>query len=346
MDIPDNPKKNETLEETVERIPISWPGLHIERQDIGTKPVLILDTEEDLSEVIREIYRADFAIVRPFNPEPLGVATYRVVIDKNNDEIGIIIRKKDYEKAREKLVLREEKKLEKLLTKKGEGDEEERKVAECLTGGRYTFFTPIVAGLKPTGMLTEAIGKPESEQTMEQLKKWANELDIGCLKLWNYPGEGEDVLQEYVFYNPEAVKKTIQENPDIFGPLGINPTTNLEQAIRTIFTEKNFRYDAKSTEHVKALGILLGFDKQSVIDFNGNRESDRPAVSSIWGICYGVTDPEKNRDFLALQKRYDELFSRIEKYAQSDLKPSEILQMLRDDETVMSIRKRLEKHLD
>lgn len=215
--------------------------------------------------------------------------------------------------------------LEKWFEQHAEESDESQEDAEKLILGEYSYILPILAGLKPVGFSTNQ-PTPYASHKIEFLQSLAR-------KCGNFDfiavGNSSD-HQDFIFYNPEAITRVVTKNKKNFEQCEISPSMDPKEILKKMFDRPTSLSSSEyGTIIDQASGLLLGFDKTSVMNFpNNSAQSNSPF--NIWGLSYQIYEEDSNTDFKQSKKDYDALLQETEKLLAEGLSPMEVLTQLKN----------------
>ncbi|HBB02313.1 MAG: hypothetical protein US89_C0011G0025 [Candidatus Peregrinibacteria bacterium GW2011_GWF2_38_29] len=137
------------------------------------------------------------------------------------------------------------------------------------------------------------------------------------------------VFYESVFYNEHAVSGVTRGNADIFESCGVGEG-DVDGAVGEILNKSDARNSANiGTDNDKGLGLLLGYDRESVLNYSSFVQQPQPDFNfSIWSDGYVVHDYQNNSDFKALKAKHDALLVRVEALLEQGLGPLDVLKTI------------------
>lgn len=202
-------------------------------------------------------------------------------------------------------------------------NDDEMEARKVLTG-EYAYITPVIAGIKPACFLYT---DDEPQERLAFLKNvLSSSVDFAVVESAN-----NNVL---IAYNPHAVRKTVEKNSDIFQPLGINDQMSPSKIISMVLSDQAFSgTQEENTRKETAVGMLLGFDKNSVVKWakqrfdvtqQGNATNKNPSFNNIWGTSYRVAD-YNDASYKTTKMQYDKLLDRIESLLHQGMSPMDVL---------------------
>ena len=187
---------------------------------------------------------------------------FALEITTPDGETVYLISKSDYPKIQQNGVQNRNAKVQKLVDeyfKKHQSKNippEEYTASKAITG-EIEYIIPLLYGLKPAAVTDNA-----------------DELETTELKTIPYKSELNIEDNEVIIFNPEAVKKTVTDNPDIFSAIGINNDMPAEEVIKkTLGLTDSLTESTQASEVTKAVGLLLGFDKTSVLNYGNSSKA-------------------------------------------------------------------------
>lgn len=227
--------------------------------------------------------------------------------------------------------------LNKYFSQKKEAPENEIEAARIISG-KYQAVLPVVAGIKPVTF--KKIGRDLNEkeraayyheiEALSQLSGYLNDLKVLTIK-----DRGFDV---FVVYNPKSVKRIVKENGEFFvaKPFFFDDNTPAEDIVNKIFNRDDALSAAVNQGHAgmeEAVGLLLGFDKNSVLQYAESQRKGELKVASLltsfnpWGVDYTIAD-HTHMDFVKLRVKYDRLRKVVETLLNEGLSPLDVFKAM------------------
>lgn len=264
----------------------------------------------------------------------IGIRDCFEVRSSDEKENLYVIPTSEYEKVRETGVHLKTEKMEESLegwwAEPGHLNSKDSKLQSMAThsllGHQYDYLVPVISGLKPIAL--DFHDTQLTEAAVSSLK--------GVLFVLDKP--------EPALINKRAVTQIVNENQDVFNALGISsavPPQIIVQKVLSMRHGPSASHITKKSPESIALGLLLGYDHHSCIEFHRfnpgwAQGKDHPFVGAIphqinefpfniWGVDYGVVDPESNDDFATLRQKYDDLQQVVESLLESGESPLNVL---------------------
>lgn len=179
--------------------------------------------------------------------------------------------------------------------------------------GDYSFIIPMIAGLKPVGDVGIKNWRGKATMVTAEMVEMFNEyVSKGILAKIQVNSE------YFLYYNPTAVTKIVLENADQFVQFGILASDSPEEIVTRVFRSGEGRNE-------KLVGLLYGFDRQSVLNFGGSADAPTEFPLNVWDVLYKVDQPHSNPNYVHLSLGYEALVKRITDGLQSGESPSNIL---------------------
>ncbi|HCW32725.1 MAG: hypothetical protein UT36_C0009G0030 [Candidatus Peregrinibacteria bacterium GW2011_GWF2_39_17] len=230
-----------------------------------------------------------------------------------NKEKIYIIHETEFEILKQNGVSKKTDSLEKLLdTWPDETYEQEKKVLL----GEYPSITPMLAGLKPVGYIRETRGDAWSKAKITFIRSLPT-LEILSL-------QSDETYNDYIVYNPKSVARTLIANKELFVRCDLTQKLTPTEIVKQVFMRENAAKRSEAGTNIdRILGLLLGFDRTSVLKFPDQKATD--VHFNIWKINYAIYEPDKNEDYKRLKENYELLLAKIEAWLRAGLNPKEII---------------------
>lgn len=234
--------------------------------------------------------------------------------------------KSEYEKIKKTGIHDKNEKVKQLIDKffsmqgKKGNPEKEHLAAKAITG-EMGFIVPILAGIKPAGVM-------KNDEELEKI------LEITGLSIIPYSDtvaekHGLDRPNESIIFNPVAVQKMVADNPDIFSTAGIDKKMSADEIIKKSLGLTDSLSDSEQKPEItKVVGLLLGFDKTSVLNFGKNKNDEEKSSFedfNIWNVEYIA---KEGPDLEKMKTAYKDLQADITDLLSAGLSPAEILKQI------------------